>query len=203
MLFNYAGRCASWYGVSGVLPFTVMRSVVIFKSGGIGGLVSKFTGGRFVGLLAVIVLAVVILPKAAGQTQHSPHSKAQGKLAQAADSVFQDGTHAKLPPHLSTLLGVAKEEECPVMQRVVRTGNLVQGIDVSAAHRNDIVLFVVDETANDQTLYLTSPDGTLRKLVSVKAGVGEAARITDKDKDAFTKEKQFWLDRLAPSGAVK
>ena len=164
---------------------------------------SKLTRERFVELLAFIVLAVVILPAAAGQAQHSPHSNAQERLALAADSVFQDGTHAKLPPHLSTLLGVAKEEECPVMQRVVRTGNLVQGIDVSVANKNDIVLFVVDETANDQTLYLTSPDGTLRKLVSVKAGVGNAVRITDMDKNMFKKEKQFWLDRLAPSGAAK
>jgi len=89
------------------------------------------------------------------------------------------------------------------MQNVVRTGTVVQGFDVSVADKNDIVLFVVDETANDQTLYLTSPAGTLRKLVSVKAGVGAESRITDKDKKAFEKEKQFWVDRLAPARATK
>lgn len=71
------------------------------------------------------------------------------------------------------------------------------------ANKNDIVLFVVDEKANDQTLYLTSPEGTLRKVVSVEAGVGMVRRITDKDKKAFEKEKQFWLDRLAPARASK
>lgn len=89
------------------------------------------------------------------------------------------------------------------MQSVVRTGSLVQGFDVSVVDKNDIVLFVVDETANDQTLYLTSPNGTLRKVVSVKAGVGAAVRITDEEQKAFSKEMQFWVDRLAPSGTAK
>lgn len=161
---------------------------------------SKVAERLFVGLLAVLILAVVILPAAAGQAQHSP-SHTQGKLASAADTTVRAGLHAKLPPHLSTLLGLSKEEECPVMQSVVRTGNLVQGFDVPVTNKNAIVLFVVDETANDQTLYLTSPEGTLRKVVSVKAGVGDVVRITDKDRKAFQKEKQFWLDRLVPSRA--
>ena len=164
---------------------------------------SKGAKCSFVGLMAVLILAVVILPAAAGQAQHSPPSLAQSRLAQAADTTFREGAHAKLPPHLSTLLGVSKEVECPVMQGVVRTGNQVQGFDVLAANRKAIVLFVVDETANDQTLYLTSPEGLLRKVVSVKAGVGRVVQITDKDKKAFQKEKQFWLDRLVPPSAAK
>ena len=88
-------------------------------------------------------------------------------------------------------------------QSVVRTGNLVQGLDVSATNKNDIVLFVVDESAKDQTLYLTSPEGTLRKAVAVKAGIGQVVRVTEKEKAAFQKEKQFWIDRLASSGAAK
>lgn len=151
----------------------------------------------------VLILAVVIVPMVKGQAQHSLRSQAKRRLALAADTTFREGLHAKLPPHLSTLLGMSTEEECPVMQSVLRTGNQVQGLDVSVTKKNDIVLFVVDEIANDQILYLTSPDGALRKLVSVKAGVGAVARITDKDKEAFKKEKQFWVDRLVPSGAAK
>ena len=149
------------------------------------------------------MLTVVVLPGAAGQAQHSVPSRGKGRLALAADTTFREGAHAKLPPHLSTLLGVSKEAEYPVMQSVVRTGNIVQGLDVSVANKNDIVLFVVDEIANNQTLYLTSPEGTLRKLVSVKAGVGDAVRITTTDIHAFKKEKQFWVDHLAPAGAAK
>ena len=154
-------------------------------------------------LLAVLILAVAILPAAVGQSQHSPGAQAQGRFARAADTTSREGVHAKLPPHISTLLGLSKEEECPVMQNVVRTGTIVQGFDVSAANTNDVVLFVVDETANDQMLYLTSPAGALRKVVAVKAGVGAEARITEKDKKAFEKEKQFWTDRLAPAHSAK
>lgn len=165
--------------------------------------VSKIARRRFVGLLAVLLLPVVILPAATGQVQHPPLSHAQGRLALAADTAFQKGVDAKLPPHLSTLLGLSKEEECAVKQGVLHTGNLVQGIDVSVTNKNDIVLFVVDEAANDQNLYLTSPEGTLRRVVSVKAGVGGEVRISDKDREAFKKEKQFWIDRLAPSNSAK
>ena len=89
------------------------------------------------------------------------------------------------------------------MQSAVRTGKRVQGFDVSVTNKNDIVLFVVDESAKDQTLYLTSPEGTLRKAVAVKAGIGEVVRVTEKEKVAFQKERQFWMNRLAPSGAAK
>jgi hypothetical protein len=148
--------------------------------------------------LAILILAVAILPAAAGQAQHSPHPAAQSRFAQAADVTVREGLHAALPPHISTLLGLSKEEEFPVQQGVVRTGNLVQGFDVSVADRNDIVLFVVDEAANNQALFLTSPEGVLRKVVSVKAGVGDVVRITDKEREAFKEEKQFWVDRLVP-----
>ena len=87
------------------------------------------------------------------------------------------------------------------MQGVVRTGNLVQGFDVSTANKNDVVLFVVSETTNDQTLYLTSKEGVLRRVVTVKEGVGRIQKITSEDRKAFEKEKQFWLDRLAPDSA--
>jgi len=166
-------------------------------------LVLKTGRCRLDALLGVFVLAMVILPAAAGQAQNSPRSHGQGRLAQAADATVREGLQAKLPPHISTLLGLSNEEECPVMQSVVRTGNLVQGLDVSVTNKHDIVLFVVDETANDQTLYLTSPEGDLRRVVSVKAGVGDEVRITEKRQEAFRKEKQFWVGRLAPSGAAK
>ena len=84
---------------------------------------SQVARRRSGGLLSVLILAVVILPTA-GQVQHSPGSRAQGRFAWAADNTFREGVHAKLPPHLSTLLGVSKEEECPVMQSVVRKGNV-------------------------------------------------------------------------------
>ena len=86
------------------------------------------------------------------------------------------------------------------MQGVIRSEKVVRGIDVVMANRNDVVLFVVNETTNDQVLYFTSRDGALRKVVSVKGGIGEVVQISSEDRKAFEKEKQFWLDRLAPVG---
>jgi hypothetical protein len=159
-------------------------------------------GSSRVAVAVVFILPVVIL-LSAGQARPAPRSRAQKRMVQAVDRTLREGVHAQLPPHLSTLLGIAVEKECPVMQGVVRTGKVVQGFDVSTANKNDVVLFVVDETTNDQALYLTSAAGTLRKVVLVKGGVGEVRRISDQDKKAFEKEKQFWLDRLAPVRARK
>jgi len=112
-------------------------------------------------------------------------------MVRAVDKTLQEGLHAKLPPHLSTLLGLSKEEECPVMQGMVRTGKVVQGFDVSTANKNDAVLFVVNETTNDQTLYLTSKEGVLRKVVRVEEGwagfKGSPAKIGEcsREKSSF------------------
>ena len=135
------------------------------------------------------------------QVKPVPSQQARKRMAQAVDKTLQEGLQAKLPPHLSTLLGLSEEQECLVRQGVVRTGTVVQGFDVSTVNKNDVVLFVVDETTNNQTLYLTSKQGVLRKVVSVEEGVGRVRKVTGEDRKAFEKEKQFWLDRLAPAGA--
>jgi len=171
----------------------------VFRLGAVAAKVARL---RFGGPLAVLLLAA-ILPAAFGQAQPTPVFHGPRKFELAADTTFRGTVHATLPPHISTLLGLSKEEECAVKQSVARTGKLVQGLDVSVTNKDDIVLFVVDETANEQHLYLTSPSGTLRKVVLVKAGVGAVVRITDEDRSAFQKEKQFWVDRLVPSGAAK
>ena len=95
------------------------------------------------------------------------------------------------------------EQEYPVKQNAIRNGSVVQGFDVSVANKNDIILFVVDESSRDQTLYLTSADGTLHRVVQVKSGVGNEIRITDKEKKAFSEEMKFWLDRLVPATKPK
>ena len=148
-------------------------------------------------------LMLVVGPVAVGHAQHGVSSHTHGRLALAADTTVREGANAALPPHISTLLGLTQEAECPVTQSMARTGKIVQGLDVSVGNKNDVVLFVVDEGANNQDLYLTSPEGTLRKVVSVKAGVGYVLRVTDRDRKAFHKEKEFWIERLAPSNRPK
>lgn len=167
---------------------------------------SKFapeSSSRFA--LAVVSLLTVVMSVSAtrAQVKPLPSAEARKRMVRAVDSTMQGGLQAKLPPHLSTLLGLAKEEECLVRQGVLRTGKVVQGFDVSTANKNDVVLFVVNETTNQQTLYLTSKEGALRRVVRVEDGVGRVEKVTAEDRKAFEKEKQFWLDRLAPAGAPK
>ena len=120
-------------------------------------------------------------------------------MAEAVDKTLKEGIAAKLPPHISTLLGLTKGEEVRVMQAVLRNGKQVQGFDVSKANKSDVILFVVDETVNNQVLYLTSRNGVLRKMVKVEAGEGNVHAITAEDRKAFDNEKQFWLSQLAPA----
>lgn len=150
------------------------------------------------GVIAVS-LSTMFASAMRAQVKPSPSPLARKRMAQAVDKTLREGLQAKLPPHLSTLLGLSREEESPVRQGVVRTGKIVQAFDVSTANKNDVVLFVVDEATNDQTLYLTSRQGVLQKVVKVKAGLGQVQGITGEDRKAFAREKQFWLDRLAPA----
>lgn len=161
----------------------------------------KDRSSRFAVAVVFLLAAVMFVSATRAQVGPSPSPQARKRMVRAVDKTLKEGQHGKLPPHLSTLLGLSKEEECHVMQGVVRTGKVVQGFDVSTANNNDVVIFVVNETTNDQTLYLTSKEGVLRKVVKVEAGVGRVQKITGIDRKSFEKEKVFWLDRLAPVGA--
>ena len=146
----------------------------------------------------ILLFGVIFQPDARAQAGASLTSDTRKRMTQAVDKTLQAGQHGKLPPHISTLLGLSQEAEVPVAQGVLRTGKIVQGFDVAIANKNDVVLFVVNEATSDQTLYLTSKAGLLRKLVIVVEGEGRVQKITSKDRKDFEREKQFWLNRLAP-----
>jgi hypothetical protein len=154
--------------------------------------VTKIAGIR---LLVLITVLGFTIARSAAPAQPKPDPK--GELAQAADSALRGGIHEDLPPHISTLLGLTSEEKCPVMQSIVRSKDHIQGIDVSVDNHSDIVIFVVDETTQGQRYYLTSPAGELRKMLSIKQGVGYLVRPSSTDKDVFLKEKHFWMDPAA------
>lgn len=121
----------------------------------------------------------------------------QPELAAAARLAAEQGLHAELPPHISTLLGLAQEEKCAVMQGVLRSSGKIQGFEVIEKSHNDIIIFVVDESTKDQIFYLTSPSGTLRRVLSVKQGIGHVVKPTNADVEAFQREKLMWEKRLA------
>lgn len=155
---------------------------------------------RFAVAVVLVLTVLMSVSTTRAQVQHLPSQQARKRMVRAVDKTLQEGLHAKLPPHLSTLLGLSQEKECLVRQGVVRTGEVVQGFNVSTANKNDVVLFVVNEATNGQTLYLTTKEGVLRKVVTVEEGVGRIQKVTGEDRKGFEKEKQFWLDRLAPVG---
>ena len=111
-------------------------------------------------------------------------------------AVSERDFHAKLPPHISTLLGLTRKESCAVMQGVLRSPGKVEGIDVSEKNHNDVVIFTVDETSKKQVLYLTSPIGVLRRVLLVERGVGRVEEPSKADVEAFRNEKKMWKQRM-------
>ena len=109
---------------------------------------------------------------------------------------MEKGFHAELPPHISTLLGLTREEKCAVVQGLLRSAGKVEGIDVAEKNHNDVVIFAVDESTGNQTLYLTSPSGALRRLLVVEKGVGRVAKPSKSDLEAFQAEKKMWVERM-------
>lgn len=158
---------------------------------------SNFTRDAWQVGLIVLFISGGLTSEAAAQ-EH-----VQARMTRAVDTMVQKGIHAHLPPHISTLLGLSMEQECPVVQSVVRKGQTVQGFDVSTANKNDVVIFVVDETSKDQTLYLSSASGRLRRVVAIQGGVGKVRPVSERERKAFAGQRQFWLDRLAPAQGAK
>ena len=143
-----------------------------------------------------LILAVVgALCTLAAQTQKPAAPKAKTRLASAIDRTLEQGHDAILPPHVSTLLGISQEQEVPVKQ-FVEMGELIRGFEVSTAEHNHVVIFVEKRAEKETTYYLTSRSGVVRRILSVRDGVGYARLPSKDDKDAFQKEKQTWVDKL-------
>jgi len=78
--------------------------------------------------VTVVFILLVLIFVSAAQAGPSPSTQAQKRMVQAVDKTLREGLHAKLPPHLSTLLGISEEKECLVMQGLARTEKVVRGL---------------------------------------------------------------------------
>jgi hypothetical protein len=153
-------------------------------------------------LAAILIIVGVSWPQGARAQQKPAAPKPPNRFTAAVNLVLEQGVDAILPPHLSVLLGVSPtEKECQVKQRTVQTENLVRGFDVATDHHNNIVLFL--ERPGERMFYLVSPRGTLRKVVTVKEGVGQEQKIGPKLTKSFQEEKQIWLEVLVPENPWK
>lgn len=166
---------------------------------------SKFARAFSSSLVRVVAFLLTVATfLVAGQAPSASGSGTRQRIARAADTVLTEGLQAKIPPHVSDMLGISShQKECEVSQRFERNGKLVRGFDVSRADKSNIVFFVVDEATNEQTFYLTSGRGTLRRVLAVREGTGHVLPVTAKEKAAFEKELQFWLDRIVPRSTAK
>lgn len=169
-----------------------MASVIVNNQA--GSLQNTIVMGRLIVFAFLAIGATVSL--AAIPAARKPVAQPNAELTAAANTAVQRGFHAELPPHISTLLGLTHEETCAVRQGVLRSNGKIQGIDVSEKNHNDIVIFIADETSRDQTFYLTSRSGALRRLLTVKQGIGYVVKPTKTDVEAFQKEKKMWKERL-------
>lgn len=143
----------------------------------------------------ILAIAVLSVPLASSQTKPAP--KPQRRLVAAVHKTLAEGKDAALPPHISNLLGISPmEREVPVKQFAI-IGELVRGFEVDIADHDHIVIFIDDRSKKESMFYLTSPLGTLQKVLSVRQGVGYTRVPTPADQKAFATEKSFWLDRIA------
>lgn len=151
--------------------------------------------GRLRRVIFVVILAAASV---AASAQKSTPSHANRRLAVAIDRALAEGRDVMLPPHVSNLLGISPhEQEVPVKQ-VAEMGEPTRGFEVSTAVHNNVVIFVDSGAQKESTFYLMSRRGVLRRVLSVQDGVGHHRPPTQDDRKAFEKEKQRWIDQLAP-----
>ena len=145
-----------------------------------------------------LLLMLLAVWAVASPAQKAAAAKTTSPLDRAVDRTLAEGHDALLPPHVSNLLGISPaEHEVPVKQ-AVEMGELIRGFEVSTAEHNNVVIFVENRAQKQTTYYLMSKHGTLRKVLAVIEGTGYSRQPTQEDREAFEKEKQRWLQELAP-----
>ena len=149
------------------------------------------TRGHLGGLALLLLGSVPSL----GHTQNATTSTEV--LTQKA---LTSGFQAKLPPHISVVLGLAKQEaSLDVRQLVGRVDQKVHTLNVSVANHRDVVLFLVDERAQSTVAYLIAPRGKLRKAVSYRTG-GEPQELTAAEaRPGLAREIRYWSSYAAGS----
>jgi hypothetical protein len=141
-------------------------------------------GRRVLTVAALVAMAAIL--SAHGAT----HS-----LKALIDAVVKDGLDARLPAHLSVVLGVAAvEQKTAVKQAVIRDGQTVRTFNVCAPNHGDVVMFTYDEQSRGAKAYLVSAAGELRKAVSYQPGAPANERTLADARSDFSGELKFWTE---------
>ena len=164
--------------------------------------------GRFI---ATALLSVLLANLCAISQNMSDEGKPFAMLFELA---LRDGIDAHIPSRLSQKLGVTPGYSRKLNVKQIafqKDDKTVVAFNVSKRDQDDLVIFV--KTDKDLMLYLTSPEGVLRKVVHSEKVPAEptGVRITEIPlsvaRDGFEKEKQCWLqvkaDKKWPSACGK
>jgi hypothetical protein len=162
-------------------------------------------------LIATAFLSILLGNLCATSQNLSDEGKPFAKLAELA---LRDGIDAHIPSQLSQKLGITPGNPKKVKVKQIafqKDDKTVVAFNVSKRDQDDLVIFV--KTDKDLMLYLTSPEGVLRKVVHSEKVTDEptGVRITEIPlsvaRDGFEKEKQCWLqvkaDKKWPSSCGK
>jgi len=129
----------------------------------------------------------------------APVSAETSWLRALTDAALRQGLDAKLPPHLSVVLGLeAHEQSTPVRQIVARLDHEVRTFNVCSSNHQKLVIMTVNEQTQAVTGYLLSPGGKLRKAVSYTAGGPPQELSLAEARSGFNRELQYWSRRARP-----
>ena len=158
-------------------------------------------------ITATALLSILFGNLCATSQNLSDERKPFAKLSELA---LRDGIDAHIPSRLSQRLGYSRRLNVKQIA-FQKDDKTVVAFNVSKRDQDDLVIFV--KTDKDLMLYLTSPEGVLRKVVHSEKVPAEptGVRITEiplsAAKDGFEKEKQCWLqvkaDERWPSSCGK
>jgi len=153
---------------------------------------------RPIGTGNVLLIMFLAVSGLAAQTQKSAGSQTTSSLARAIERTETEGRNAILPPHVSDLLGISPDKKEVPVKQLMLMGEPIRGFEVSTVKPNDVVIWVESRAQQQTTYYLMSRRGTLRRVLAVIEGTGHPRQPTKDDQTAFAKEKQRWVDQLAP-----
>jgi len=147
-------------------------------------------------IIASASLAALLLVHCALAAE-APPTRVLSALVQAA---LHSGQDAKLPPHLSVLLGLsASETSTPVRQLEFKNGDDIKTLNVCASDHQSVVLMSVG-TNKRVSAYLMSSDGVLRKAIVYQVGGDTRELRLAEASGAFLQERKLWLERSAALG---
>jgi len=149
------------------------------------------------GTLLTLLLGTCLLAGTAPARGAAP-PWTQTVTQQALDSGFL----TRLPPAVSVAFGLTKPDEgTEVRQLLTKDGHRVRTFNVSVANHADLVIYNLNAQTGAGVAYYLTPDGKLRKAVSVQAGK-EVRPLTAADAEAgLAREAHFWTARAHRSAA--